>query len=172
MNGNYRRFQRHRLIKVAEGHEDILDVQFTAYPQCEPKDCEESKKEYGVGKWTAWEDHYKYKYVLDIDGNGWSGRFFQQLMSGAVVFKSTMLTEFWTKWLVPYKHYVPVSIDLRDIEMKARWMANNDEAAKQIMMNGKAFAKHFFRNEQLECYMELLLLELSRLSTGNDYKKQ
>ena len=89
------------------------------------------------------------------------------MLSGGLVFKSSVLTEFWSHWLKPYVHYIPVEIDLSDLEQKVRWAIENDEKAREIMENGRRFVYEYLRDEQQECYLELLLLEISRLSTGN-----
>jgi hypothetical protein len=46
------------------------------------------------------------KFVVDIDGNGWSQRYARLLSTGSVVFKSTVFPEWNTNWLIPYYHYV------------------------------------------------------------------
>lgn len=46
------------------------------------------------------------KYVVDVDGNGWSQRFARLLSTGSVVFKGTVFPEWNTNWLVPYYHYI------------------------------------------------------------------
>lgn len=46
------------------------------------------------------------KYVIDIDGNGWSQRYARLLSSGSVVFKSTIFPEWNTEWLIPFYHYI------------------------------------------------------------------
>ncbi|KAG8923150.1 F-actin-capping protein subunit alpha [Tulasnella sp. 417] len=46
------------------------------------------------------------KYALDVDGNGWSGRYQNLLSSGSVVLKATVFPEWISDWLVPYYHFV------------------------------------------------------------------
>ena len=86
------------------------------------------------------------------------------------MFKATIFTEFWSHWIKPYVHYIPVAVDFSDLEQKVRWAIENDDLARQIMENGRRAAMEYLRDEQQECYIELLLLEVSRLSTGIDYK--
>lgn len=63
-------------------------------------------------------EQLKYKIILDIDGNSYSGRFPLVLSMGSAIFKlhtfqdiSTILTE-------PWLHYVPVNLDLSDFKEK------------------------------------------------------
>lgn len=55
----------------------LFDFRFLGRPQqCDdPVVCREFEKEF---LWDDWMDESKqneYKYVIDVDGNGWSGRF-------------------------------------------------------------------------------------------------
>lgn len=43
--------------------------------QCSPSVCQEFKDEFEWGERMSTEEQNKYKFVMDVDGNGWSGRF-------------------------------------------------------------------------------------------------
>ena len=47
-------------------------------------------------------DHWKHKYHLDIDGMGYSGRFFSFLESDSAVIKATVYREFFEDWIQPW----------------------------------------------------------------------
>ena len=47
-------------------------------------------------------DHWKHKYILDIDGMGYSGRFFSFLESDSAVIKATVYREFFEDWIQPW----------------------------------------------------------------------
>ena len=47
-------------------------------------------------------DHWKHKYLLDIDGMGYSGRFFSFLESDSAVIKATVYREFFEDWIQPW----------------------------------------------------------------------
>lgn len=57
----------------------------------------------------------KYKYLLDVDGNGWSARFRRLLSQDAVVFKNTLYPEWYLDRVEPWVHYVPVKVDYEDL---------------------------------------------------------
>lgn len=44
----------------------------------------------------------QYKYVMDVDGNGWSGRFHRLMSSNAAVLKSQGYTEWWGDRIQPW----------------------------------------------------------------------
>ncbi|KAJ7829716.1 hypothetical protein B0H13DRAFT_2372400 [Mycena leptocephala] len=43
-----------------------------------------------------------------------------------LIFKSTAFAEFFTPWLVPYEHFIPVRPDLADLPAKIEWARAND----------------------------------------------
>lgn len=53
-----------------------FDFRFLGEPQqCSDKDaCEEFKRDFLWDKYMPEEEQNQYKYVMDVDGNGWSGR--------------------------------------------------------------------------------------------------
>lgn len=47
-------------------------------------------------------DHWKHKYIVDLDGMGYSGRFFSFMESDSVVLKHTVYREFYSDWIQPW----------------------------------------------------------------------
>lgn len=47
-------------------------------------------------------DHWKHKYLVDLDGMGYSGRFFSFLESDSAVLKATVYREFFEEWIQPW----------------------------------------------------------------------
>jgi hypothetical protein len=50
-----------------------------------------------------------------VDGNTWSSRFQRLLLGGSVVFKSTIMPEWWNQRAQPWVHYVPVGLGYGDL---------------------------------------------------------
>ncbi|KAJ7358539.1 hypothetical protein DFH08DRAFT_802355 [Mycena albidolilacea] len=92
--------------------------------------------------------NYKYKYLLDLDGNSFSGRYFGLLRSGSLVFKSSTFSEFFDDWLIPYVHFTPVLPYLSDLEKNIEWAIENHEEARQIQANGLEYAKRVLTDNQ------------------------
>lgn len=46
--------------------------------------------------------HWQYKYLLDLDGMSYSGRFMSFLASDSVPVKSTVYEEFFSEWIEPW----------------------------------------------------------------------
>lgn len=47
-------------------------------------------------------EHWSHKYVLDMDGMGYSAKFFALMESESAVLKSTVFEEFWSNWAEPW----------------------------------------------------------------------
>ncbi|KAJ7712685.1 capsular associated protein [Mycena metata] len=60
---------------------------------------------------TAW----GYKYLLDLDGMGYSGHFMAYLASDSVPVKATVYDEFFSGWIEPWVHYIPLSAAYAEI---------------------------------------------------------
>lgn len=90
------------------GHlnKQMFDVLFTGEPQqCNVGDgtCERMKHHLPfASKRMQPQQANQYKYVLDVDGNGWSGRFHRLMRSNAAVLKSTGFTEWWGDRIQPW----------------------------------------------------------------------
>lgn len=109
------------------------------------------------------EDHFIYKYLLDIDGHTTTferGRWI--LMSNSVLLKVTSdLTQWYYKILVPYENYVPVRQDLSDLKDIFDWLIAHDEQARKIAMNGQYLGLDAFSKENIDWYVYKLLLGYS-----------
>lgn len=88
---NYEKFPRFRLIDIARNNTDLIDAKMTKFAESHcTTDCDREGiiKAYDItGPQDPKEDIYKYKYLLDVDGNTFSGRYLGLLRSGSLVFK-------------------------------------------------------------------------------------
>lgn len=81
-----------------------LDFAFSGKQnQCTQKDgtCDALKKVFEFERAMGWNEANEYKYMLDLDGNAWSGRFHRLLASNSAVLKSTIFPEW---FVVPSDH--------------------------------------------------------------------
>ncbi|KAF7323933.1 CAP10 domain-containing protein [Mycena kentingensis (nom. inval.)] len=169
---DYHTFPRFRLVDISrtERGKPLMDVALSAFHDylCNGCDAEGIKAEYGIVRAGSEvkaprEEVYRYKYLMDVDGNSFSGRYHGLLKSGSLVFKSTIFTEYFSDWLQPYEHYIPVMPDLSDLLDKIEWAKANDAEARAIQQAGKAFADRVLTDAQFDCYFSLVLLEWGRL---------
>ncbi|KAJ6508933.1 glycosyl transferase family 90-domain-containing protein [Mycena sanguinolenta] len=170
---NYHKFPRFRIVDITRNHSDLIDAKMTRFAETHcTDDCDRDAiiEEYNiVGPGASKEEIYKFKYLLDLDGNTFSGRYLGLLKSGSLVFKSTVFDEYFDDWIQPYKHYVPVLPDLSDVIEKVEWAIANDAEARRIQETGKAFAERVMRDEQNDCYFALVLLHWAQLQSYRDH---
>ncbi|KAJ7074479.1 glycosyl transferase family 90-domain-containing protein [Mycena amicta] len=163
---NHHLFPRFRLVALAQNNTSLMDVKMTSFVHghCKVEDgCRFTPiiKEYSVfGPKAPRREVLGYKYLLDIDGNTFSGRFLGLLRSGSL---TTVYEEFFIGWLRPYEHFIPIKSDLSDLVQKIEWAIANEDEARRIQETGKLFADKVMTDSQNNCYFALVLLEWARL---------
>lgn len=141
--------------EVAAGY----NVHFSGVGQCDAADCAQQEEFFNIAGPDPSEAAYKYKYLLDLDGNAFSGRYHAFLESRSVVFKMAVFREWSDEWLQAWVHYVPVSLEMAELDEIMRWVLDNDSAAKRIAEEGRSWAKQVLRKEVLETWFFRLLIE-------------
>ncbi|KAF2114221.1 capsule-associated protein-like protein CAP1 [Lophiotrema nucula] len=122
---------------------------------------------------------YSSKYLADIDGNSYSGRYLALIRSTSVPIKATIYKEWHDSRLVPWLHFVPMDNSFVDIygildyfigsgqsytnEEGNEVLGGHDEAGKKIAMNGQEWADRVLRKEDMQLYVMRLLLEWARM---------
>ncbi|KAJ6436682.1 Lipopolysaccharide-modifying protein [Purpureocillium lavendulum] len=106
---------------------------------------------------------YEYKYLPDVDGNSFSGRWRAFLRSTSLPLKATIYTEWHDDRFVPWVHYVPFDNSYRDIYAVMDYFLAHDEAAETIATEGKRWAEQVYRREDMKLYVWRLLLEYARV---------
>jgi hypothetical protein len=91
-----------------------------------------------------------YKYLIDIGGNGYSGRLKYLLFSKRpILLVDRNYIEYFHNDLIAYKHYIPVKMDLSDLLEKVEWIRNNYEQSLEIANNAFEFAITNFTMEKI-----------------------
>ncbi|BGP24779.1 glycosyltransferase family 90 protein [Rhodotorula toruloides] len=153
-----------------------MDVAFAGGPvQCDPETCTLMNKLIDFRDTMGLNEAYQYKYVMDVDGNGWSGRFHRLMSMKACVFKSTLFPEWYADRIQPWLHYVPVKVDYSDLYDIMTFFhgtpeghGSHDELANKIGLAGKHWARDHWRKQDMAAYMFRLILEWARLLHRND----
>lgn len=128
---------------------------------------------------VAMSDQFKYKYLPDIDGNSFSGRYRAFLQSTSLPIKATLFREWHDSRLVAWKHFVPMDNRLTDYYGILEYfrgfegsegveaVPGHDDAAKKIAYEGRDWAKKVLREEDMQIYVYRLLLEYARICDDN-----
>ena len=143
-------------------YKDLIDVKFAHVGQCDPGDCDAQKEFFEVVKPDKQQDAWQYKYLLDMDGNAFSGRFYAFLKSMSLVYKMAIFREWHEEWLRPWIHYVPLGLKGDEYVESVRYF--NDEPdgkvqAPKLAIQGREWAEKVLRNEDFEVWFFRLLIE-------------
>lgn len=149
--------------RFQELNEQYLDVGFVDRPiQCGPdSSCDRVAARYDFKPRQPWSQAAQYKYVFDIDGNGWSARFKRLISTNSCVVKTTIFPEWYQDRIQPWVHYVPVKADLSDLyDVMAFFRGRgkngkggHDALAEEIAMAGKEWSHTFWRKEDMVAYL-------------------
>lgn len=104
-------------------------------------------------------DHCRYRYLIDLQGAGYSGRVKLLLFAGRPLFlQARRWREFFYDGLVPFEHYIPVKEDLSDLSDQIDWAEAHPEQARCIAKQGQDYAcQHLCRTHALERLSRCLL---------------
>ncbi|KAF9225042.1 glycosyltransferase family 90 protein [Gyrodon lividus] len=167
---------------------DIMDVAFVSAVGSYPGGEQELRKVHRFADSVPLGKHWSYKYLLDLDGMSYSGRFMALMASDSVAIKSTIYKEYFTDWLQPWLHYIPLSSSYSEIynihayfsgpsastiqianatsPTTNNWGARKkegDEQLRRIAHAGKQWKKTIGRTVDMEAYIYRLCLEYGRL---------
>ncbi|KAH6896712.1 hypothetical protein B0T10DRAFT_396573 [Thelonectria olida] len=121
-------------------------------------------------------EQFKYKYVPDIDGNSFSGRYLGFLRSTSLPIKATLFKEWHDSRIVAWKHFVPMDnrfVDFYGIMeyfLGYNGKGGHDEVAEKLALDGKKWAEKVLRKEDMQIYALRLLLEYARILDDNREK--
>lgn len=154
--------------RYAANDEASYDVHFSQIVQCEEKQCDEQTKYFGVHQHQDFKEQYRHRFLIDLDGNSYSGRFMTQLRSQATVLKMSQFKEWFDERLVPWVHYVPVSLSMEELPEIMRYLSltpEGEQIAQKIALQGRRWAHSVLRKQDFRIYWYRLMLELGRLMT-------
>ncbi|CAM1505329.1 Fc.00g109660.m01.CDS01 [Cosmosporella sp. VM-42] len=155
-----------KVTEVPRGdYRDLIDVHFSHVGQCDPGDCEAQIEFFDVTDRVEQQDAWGYKYLLDMDGNAFSGRFYAFLQSRSLTFKLAVFREWHYEWLKPWAHYIPFSLQGEDWLEAVRFFDSKDgqNEAERIAMASREWANKVVRKEDMEVWFFRLLLEYARV---------
>ncbi|MBS0625061.1 MAG: hypothetical protein JSS32_03335 [Verrucomicrobia bacterium] len=158
-------FARAKLVLLSKSHPGVIDARFHSVTQCEPGVREMMKYKGLVASSVKKEDHLRYKYLVDVDGNSCSyERYFWLLASNSLVIKQiTPQIQWYYGALEPYKHFLPVKEDLSDLVEKIEWAKNHDKEARLMADEATRFTKENLTQEDTLVYLYHLLTRYARL---------
>jgi hypothetical protein len=103
-----------------------------------------------------------YQVALVLRGIGAAFRLSNHLMTGtAVILQDFVYQEWYTKYLVPYVHYIPLSEDLHDLNETLHWVQDHPVEVKAIAGQGRLFWEKYLTFQNHEEHIFELVYRLS-----------
>ena len=160
---------RYRLCQFSQQRPDLLDARLSNLVQAESSEVHhEMRKQLLVQGLLRPRllphDLALHRWMIEIDGNVNSWGLLWKLLSGSCILRVESTRRQWYHHkLVEWKHVVPISGNLSDLEEKLLWCRNNVGQCEKIAMEGRKLALDVVMNmeeDQLKAikrYAELYL---------------
>ncbi len=164
--GKSTRWEEHK--KTMASLSDLVHVHFTSMDICEGSACFEEKGALPVGEGEARSAGYSSRFLFDVDGMGRTQRYYRLLGSRSTVFKQTMYQEWHDDRIVPWVHYVPVSLGMGELPELLNFMAKDkkgQEIAKNIASAGRTWQQTALREVDMDMAFLRIMLEYARLTS-------
>ena len=172
--------------QFADQHSDIGFVQAWG---CVP-DCSFYDEVFSWKDQTTLTSQFKSRYLIDVDGHSFSGRWHAFLQSKSLGLKATIFREWHDSRLFAWRHFVPVDNRYDDIyalltyfighgkpslehAMESEdlnpevFITPHDKEAQKLARQGREWANKVLRRDDIEVYMFRLLLEYGRIIDDN-----
>lgn len=147
-------------------YKDLFNVYFSHVGQCDDGDCEAQKQFFTIQGHADQQGAWKYKYLVDLDGNAFSGRFYAFLKSRSLVYKQAIFREWHYEWIKPWAHYIPLSLRGDEFLEAVRFFGDGalgKNEAERLALQSRDWANKVVRNVDLEAWFFRLLLEYGRV---------
>jgi hypothetical protein len=92
-------------VPIKQLNDDFMDTAFTKAVGCmhyNPGGCEGLQRDHRFADAVPLGEHWRHKYLIDLDGMGYSARFFAFLASDSAALKSTIYREYFSDWIQPW----------------------------------------------------------------------
>ncbi|WP_374460710.1 glycosyl transferase family 90 [Chryseobacterium taeanense] len=142
---------RKKIIQYSEKFPDLIE----AYDTCVDQ-VVDGKKDI---PYISLKDHTKYKYLIDIEGRGYSGRIKMLLFTKRLLFiQERQWKSYYHFELEPYKHFIPVKNDLSDLIQQIEFTESQGENYyDNITQNAYNFAVENLRYEKAVARIKKLI---------------
>ena len=134
--------------------------------RCTDADCDVQAREFTLAPPVDFQSHWQYRFLLDLDGAGFSGRFLPFLLSRSLPFKAGIMREWWEGRITAWKHFVPLDVRGTGLWSTLAYFGGGGRGeveAERIAEEGSMWSKKVLRKEDMEVYFFRLLLEWGRL---------
>jgi len=166
---NWREYPRSKLVFLGLDHPELIDAKFTNLV-LGAQDNQELKATPGIfADFIYPEDHLKYRYLIDVDGNvSTYSRLYWILRSNSTAIKHNSPYVMWFyPILKPFLHYIPVEYDLKNMPEQIQWARSHPEISKLIAEYSTRLIKEEVTIDHAYLYLYLVLQEYANLFHGD-----
>lgn len=98
------------------------------------------------------------KFLFVIDGQGSPEELSTLLFTGSCILKvDSEWCSWYSEYLTPFTHYVPIKSDLSDLDQQIEWCLQNDSKCREIGLNAREFAVRFLSKNGVFDYLQCVL---------------
>nr|WP_265594328.1 glycosyl transferase family 90 [Haloferula sp. BvORR071] len=134
---------RRALRDLGQEHPTIFDVELMEWARDSGNTVRSKTRQVSIP------EHRDYKYLIDCQGYGYSGRLKWLLASGRPVFVvDRNEVEHWHDEMKPWVHYIPVEQDLSDLLDNYKRVEESPSLYEEIWQNAREFAASRLRLEE------------------------
>ena len=169
--------QENRLGKWTSEWADTGFVDLQCLTAVDGGTCEYTSPYFEVVPGMDMSEQFDRKFLPDVDGNSFSGRYRGLLLSTSLPIKSTIFREWHDSRLFAWKHFVPMDNRFMDFHAIMEYflgykgetitVKDHDKEAAKIADAGQEWANKVLRREDMQIYVMRLLLEYARLGHDN-----
>ena len=111
-----------------------------------------------------------YRYVINVDGHVKAFRLSYEFSMGSCILLVDSKYHLWfSDYIKPYEHYVPVKEDLSDLIKQIEWCEQNLEKVQEIADNARKFYETQLTKEGIFDYLENLFSQMSGIYKNYTY---
>lgn len=156
--------------KIFQSHRKYFMSKFYNHPLCNVGQTNTKKCEnlVWIKEKVTISDHFKYKFILTIEGNDVASNLKWVMSSNSLSFmvKPKFETWFMEGTLIPNFHYVLLKDDYSDLEEKIEYYSQNIREAEFIIHNANEYVNQF-KNKELERIIALNVIDKYIRLSGN-----
>ena len=156
---------RIQLVNISIHNPECVNARFTTlneHKQVFHRYFDKPKK--FMGSRITEEKLVTYRFVVNVQNNGFADRLWKLLALGLVVFQeSHVFHEFYYEMLTPWVHFIPIRTDLSDLCEKVQWARNNEEKSRAIGENARKFILDKLNKDIINLYLAKLVHRTSEL---------
>lgn len=153
---------RRALVELAENDKRILATDVTWVKPDRPEAwASDTQMGTQASNYVSLPDHCRYRYLIDIEGIGYSGRLKLFFFSGRPIFlQERPWREFYFDWMEPFTHYIPVARDLSDLSARLDWAEANPRECRRIAENAQSFARQHLTRDAAILHLRKVIGEI------------